>query len=102
MSIIRERPSTMIGMLLIVVLIGLQSGSGTLLSRPGGPSVDGFFGGGTAGGRPTATDWFHSGGVANTGSASSIVFPGPNDRRSAFFGLLKLPCECLRSDLLEI
>lgn len=91
-----------IGVVLVAVLIWPNLSLGTFMPvRP--PSVTsnngGYFGngGGGVGVGPIATDEFHSGGAPIGGpvgsGAGSIVFPGPNDRRAAFFGLLKLPCE---------
>nr|XP_029727555.1 LOW QUALITY PROTEIN: uncharacterized protein LOC109419646 [Aedes albopictus] len=88
-----------IGVVLVAVLIWPNLSLGTFMPvRP--PSVtsnNGVYfgnGGGGVGVGSIATDGFHSGapigGPVGSG-AGSIVFPGPNDRRAAFFGLLKLP-----------
>ncbi|XP_039441680.1 uncharacterized protein LOC120422349 isoform X2 [Culex pipiens pallens] len=89
--------SSIIGTLVLVVLLAPQDSCvvATLVPRPQPPaySYDGFgagFNGGGAVGGGSSQGYLGLGPVGG-GGQPAIVFPGPNDKTSAFFGLLKLP-----------
>ncbi|XP_062549824.1 uncharacterized protein LOC134214479 isoform X2 [Armigeres subalbatus] len=71
------------------VLIRLNLLSGTFIS----PRPEYTLGGMLTGNGHIASDGFYSGAPSGVpeGNGGTFVFPGPNDRRAAFFGLLKLP-----------